>query len=88
MSICAKETQLWTNAWQENLNIIAVKEIGKKSEYVLMDDATIIEFAKTKHTYLKGLKAKYPDVKKVLDSQDLFKQEFAQRRKLRGRVVP
>jgi TRAP-type mannitol/chloroaromatic compound transport system substrate-binding protein len=88
VSICAKETQLWTNAWQENLNIFAVKEIGKKSEYVLMDDATIIEFAKTTHKYLDGLKAKYPDVKTVLDSQDLFKQEFAQWRKLRGRVVP
>ena len=88
VEICAKETQLWTNAWQENLNIKAVEEIGKKSEYVMMDNETIIEFAKTTKTYLDGLKEKYPDVKKVLDSQDLFKKEFAQWRKLRGRVVP
>ncbi len=88
VEICAKETQLWTNAWQENLNIKAVEEIGKKSEYILMDNETIIEFAKTTKKYLDGLKEKYPDVKKVLDSQELFKKDFAQWRKLRGRVTP
>jgi TRAP-type mannitol/chloroaromatic compound transport system substrate-binding protein len=88
VEICAKETQLWTNAWQENLNIKAIDEIGKKAEYIKMDDATIIEFAKTTKTYLDGLKAKYPDVKKVLDSQEQFKKEFAKWRELRGGVVP
>jgi TRAP-type mannitol/chloroaromatic compound transport system substrate-binding protein len=88
VEICAKETQLWSNAWQENLNIYAVNKIGEKSKYVLMDDATIIEFAKTTKKYLDSLKAKYPDVKKVLDSQDLFKKDFAQWRHLRGRVTP
>lgn len=88
VDICAKETQLWTNSWQENLNIAAIDEIGKKSEYVLMDDAAIIEFAKTSNQYLEELKAKHPDVKKVLDSQDDFKKAFARWRELRGRVVP
>lgn len=88
IDICAKETQIWTNSWQENLNIEAVKKIGEKSEYIMMDDATIIEFAKTTHKYLDGLKQKYPDVKTVLDSQDLFKKDFAQWRNLRGRVTP
>ncbi len=88
IEICAAETQLWTNSWQENLNIPALIEIGKKSEFIMMDDATIIEFAKTTHKYLEDLKAKHPDVKKVLDSQELFMKDFAQWRKLRGRVAP
>ncbi len=88
VEICAKETQLWTNAWQENLNIKAIEEIGKKSEYLMMDDATIIEFAKTSKEYLDKVKAEHPDVKKVLDSQELFKKEFAHWRELRGRVTP
>jgi len=84
----AKETQLWTNAWQENLNIEALKVIGAKSEFVKMDDVTIVEFAKTSFKYLDDLKAKDPDVKKVLDSQEKLKNEFAQWRDLRGRVAP
>ena len=84
----AKETQLWTNAWQENLNIEALKVIGAKSEFVKMDDVTIVEFAKTSFKYLDDLKAKDPDVKKVLDSQEKLKNEFAQWRELRGRVAP
>ncbi len=88
VEICAKETQLWTNAWQENLNITAVREIGKKSEYIMMDDETIIEFAKTTHAYLEELKKEHPDVQKVLDSQEDFKKEFKQWRDLRGRVTP
>jgi len=34
------------------------------------------------------VKAKYPDVKKVLGSQEQFKKDFAQWRDLRGRVAP
>jgi TRAP-type mannitol/chloroaromatic compound transport system substrate-binding protein len=85
---CAKETQLWANAWQENSNIEALKIIGAKSEFVKMEDAAIVEFAKTYFAYLDELKAKDPDVKKVLDSQELFKKEFAQWRDLRGRLAP
>lgn len=88
VEICAKETQLWANAWQENLNIKAIEEIGKKSEFILMDDETIIEFAKTTKKYLYDLMEKNADVKKVLGSQEEFKKEFAQWRELRGRVTP
>jgi len=88
VEICAKETQLWVNAWQENLNIQAIKIIGSKSEFVKMDDAAIIEFARTYFQYLEELKAKDPDVKKVLDSQESFKNDFAQWRDLRGRLTP
>lgn len=88
VEICAKETQLWTNAWQENLNIRAIKLIGEKVEYIKMDDATIIEFAKTSYKYLSDLMAKDPDVKKVIGSQREFKEAFAPWRDLRGNVVP
>ena len=84
----AKETQLWTNAWQENMNIEALKVMAKTTEFVKMDDAAIASFAKNSFDYLDELKAKDPDVKKVLDSQDLFKAEFAQWRDLRGRLAP
>jgi TRAP-type mannitol/chloroaromatic compound transport system substrate-binding protein len=88
VEIAAKETQLWAWAWQENLNIEALKIMSKSTEFVKMDDATIVEFAKTSFAYLDDLAAKNADVKKVLDSQELFKKEFAQWRELRGRLAP
>lgn len=84
----AKETQLWAWAWQENLNIEALKIMEKSTEFVKMDDAAIVEFAKVSFAYLDELAAKNPDVKKVLDSQEEFKREYAKWRDLRGRVAP
>jgi TRAP-type mannitol/chloroaromatic compound transport system substrate-binding protein len=88
VKICAKETQLWSWAWIENLNVKAIDEMSKKVEYVLMDDATISQFAKVTKAYLDALSAKNPDVKKALDSQEQFKKDFAKWREIRGRVVP
>ncbi len=84
----AKETQLWSNAWQENLNIEAIRLFKENVEFVRMDDETITSFAERTRDYLEGLKAKYPDVKKVLDSQDQFKNDFAEWREIRSGVVP
>ena len=84
----AKETQLWSNAWMENLNTQAIKLLKKKVEFVRMDDDAINTFAKRTHEYLEQLKAKYPDVKKALDSQDQFKADFAEWRDLRSGVAP
>jgi TRAP-type mannitol/chloroaromatic compound transport system substrate-binding protein len=88
VAICAKETQLWSTPWIENLNVEAIEKMGKKVQYVQMDDATIVEFAKTSKKYLDALAAKNPDVKKVLDSQEKFKKDFAQWRKIRGGCTP
>jgi len=88
VEICAKETQLWSWAWIENLNIQAIDLMAKKAEFVLMDDATIIEFAKVSKKFLDDLSAKNPDVKKVLDSQEQFKKDFVKWREMRGRVAP
>jgi len=88
IDIAAKETQLWSNAWQENLNAQAVKMFKEKVEFIRMDDDTLNSFAKASHEYIEGLKAKYPDVKKVMDSQDEFKKDFADWRMERSGVAP
>jgi len=84
----AKETQLWSNAWQENLNIEAIQLFKKNVEFIRMDDETITSFAERTRDYLEGLKAKNPDVKKVLDSQEQFKKDFAEWREIRSGIVP
>lgn len=88
VEICAKETQLWSYSWIENLNIKAIEEMGKKVEFVSMDDDTLNEFAKVTQAYLEEVKSKSPDTKKILDSMDLFKKDYAPWRKMRGGVAP
>ena len=73
---------------QENLNAEAVKLFKEKVEFVRMDKETINNFAKASHEYIESLKAKYPDVKKVMDSQDQFKADFADWRQERSGVAP
>ena len=88
VKIAAKETQLWSSAWIENLNAEAIEMFKENVEFVRMDKKAITEFAKASHKYLESLKAQYPDVKKVLDSQDEFKQDFAEWREQRGGIAP
>ena len=84
----AKETQLWSNAWIENLNIEAINKFRENVEFVTMDKETRIEFAKITKAHLEELKAKFPDVKKVLDSQEQLKKDFSTWREQRGGVAP
>jgi TRAP-type mannitol/chloroaromatic compound transport system substrate-binding protein len=88
VNIAAKETQLWSNAWIENLNIEAINKFKEKVEFVTMDKETRIEFAKMTKTHLDGLKQKFPDVKKVLDSQEQLKKDFSTWREQRSGVAP
>ncbi|GAB4171068.1 MAG: TRAP transporter substrate-binding protein [Geothermobacteraceae bacterium] len=88
VKIAAKETQLWANAWIENLNVQAINKFKEKIEFVKMDAATRSAFAKKTKEYLDSLKAKHPDVKKTLDSQEQFKKDFATWREQRSGVVP
>lgn len=88
VKICAKETQLWSYNWTTNLNIKAIKLFKKNVEFVKMDKDTIIAFKKTTQAHLDSLKAKYPDVKKVLDSQDALIDDFADWREIRSGVTP
>jgi TRAP-type mannitol/chloroaromatic compound transport system substrate-binding protein len=88
VKICAKETQLWSYNWINGLNAKAIKKFKEKIEFVTMDPETRISFRKTTKVYLDGLKAKFPDVKKVLDSQEAFTEEFADWRDARSGVTP
>jgi len=88
VEICARETDMWANAWMENLNTEAIKRIGEKVEFVNMDDETLVEFAKVAYKYLSELMAKDPDVNKVLGSQREFKKAYAPWREMRGRLAP
>lgn len=88
IDICAKETQLWSYNWINNLNAKAIRLFKEKVEFVKMDDETRIEFRKTTKKYLDEVKAKYPDVKKVLDSQEAFIKDYADWRNERGGVSP
>jgi TRAP-type mannitol/chloroaromatic compound transport system substrate-binding protein len=88
IDIAAKETQLWSTAWQEQLNIEAIAKFKENVEFVRMDDEAITAFAKRTKEYLEEVKAKFPDVKKTLDSQEQFKQDFAAWREIRSGLTP
>ena len=88
VKIAAKETQLWANAWIENLNIQAINKFKEKVEFVQMDKETRSAFAKKTKEYLEDLKAKHPDVKNTLNSQEEFKKDFSTWREQRSGVVP
>jgi TRAP-type mannitol/chloroaromatic compound transport system substrate-binding protein len=88
VQICAKETQLWSYNWIQNLDAEAINKFAKKVEIVQMDKATLLQFRKTTHDYVESMKAKYPEVKKIVDSQQQFTKDFANWRKARGGVAP
>jgi TRAP-type mannitol/chloroaromatic compound transport system substrate-binding protein len=89
VQICAMETHLWSYSWFQYHNIEALERLREAGvEFVKMDQATRIEFRKQTQKYLEQLKAKYPDVKKILNSQEQFLKDFAFWRELRGGVSP
>lgn len=88
VKICAKETQLWSTAWSEHLNAKAIKRLKKNVEFVKLDKNARIEFAQATKKYLEEVKKKHPDAKKALDSQEAFKELFAEWRDLRSGVEP
>jgi TRAP-type mannitol/chloroaromatic compound transport system substrate-binding protein len=86
---CAMETHLWSYTWFQYHNIEALellKEAGV--EFIKMDEKTRITFRKQTKQYIDGLKEKYPDVKKIRNSQEKFLEDFAFWRELRGGVSP
>ncbi len=60
-----------------NLNSQAINVFAKKAEIVQMDNDTLIQFRKTTHDDVEGLKAKYLDVKKIVESRKAFVKAFA-----------
>ena len=86
--LAAKETQLWSYGWINNLNADAIREYQQRLEIVSMDTETMIEFRKTTREYLEELKQQYPDVQKVLDSQEAFIEAYESWRTVRSGVTP
>ncbi len=88
VKLCAKETQLWSTAWSEHLNAKAIKRLKKNVEFVKLDRSARVEFAQATKKYLEEVKKKHPDAKKALESQEAFKELFAEWRDLRSGVEP
>jgi TRAP-type mannitol/chloroaromatic compound transport system substrate-binding protein len=89
VDISARETQLWSYNWINGLNAEAIRRFQQEGvEIVRMDTDALISFRKTTKNYLDELKKKFPDVKKVLDSQESFIEEYAAWREARGGVAP
>jgi len=88
VKIAAAETQAWAYNWVNSLNAEAINKFTESVEIVMMDKETLIEFRKVAKTYLDSVKEKYPDVKKVLDSQEAFLEEYAVWRRARSGATP
>jgi len=88
VKIAAAETQAWSYNWINALNAEAINKFKEKVEIVKMDKETLIEFRKVAKTYLDGVKEKHPDVKKALDSQEAFIEEYSVWREARSGATP
>ena len=88
VKIAAAETNAWSYSWINALNAEAINRFQEKVELVKMDKETLIEFRKTTKTYLDSVKAKHPDVKKALDSQEAFIEEYSVWREARSGATP
>ena len=88
LDTAAKETQLWSYSWINNLNAEAIRRFKEKSEIVMMDEKAIVDFAKTTQAYMEKVKARCPDCKRLLESQEALKKDFADWRSARAGVTP
>lgn len=88
VKLAAAETQAWSYNWINSLNAEAIKRFKENIEFVHMDTETLVEFRKVAKEYLDSVKAKYPDVKRALDSQEAFIEEYAVWREARSGATP
>ncbi len=88
VELATKETQFWSNTWQEYLNAQAIHRIGENAEYVKMDKEARAAFAKQSRDYLQRLGEEHPRTGEILESQEEFKEMFAKWRDLRSGVEP
>jgi TRAP-type mannitol/chloroaromatic compound transport system substrate-binding protein len=88
LDTAAKETQLWSYSWLNNLNAEAIRRFQENAEIVIMEEEAIIDFAKTTQAYLEKVKERCPDCKRLLESQEDLKKDFADWRSARAGVTP
>ncbi len=86
--MAAAETHSWAYDWINSLNADAIKKFKKKVKIIKLKPETLTAFRKTTKNYLDDLKTKHPDVKKVLDSQEMFFDDYAEWRDARSDVTP
>jgi TRAP-type mannitol/chloroaromatic compound transport system substrate-binding protein len=88
VKLSAKETQLWSYSWINNLNAEAIKRFKENVEIVKMDKETLIDFRKTTKKYIDSVKEEHPFVKKVMDSQEQLLEDYAPWRDARSGATP
>lgn len=87
VTVAAAETDSWFYTYSEFANMKAIHLLLKAGvTFVKMDKDTRNEFRKNTEAYLTELKAKYPDVKRILGSQEKFIKEYAAWKELRSGV--
>jgi TRAP-type mannitol/chloroaromatic compound transport system substrate-binding protein len=87
VEISAHETNDWFFTYTEYANIKAIKLLLEAGvTFVKMDDDTLNAFRKTTEAYLTELKGKYPDVAKILGSQEKFIKDYSYWKELRSGV--
>jgi TRAP-type mannitol/chloroaromatic compound transport system substrate-binding protein len=88
LDIAAKETQLWSYNWINASTprpSAASRKKWKSSRWTRKPSSNSARPPRSTST---SLKAKYPDVKKVMDSQEAFLADFADWRDARSGVTP
>lgn len=88
VKLAAKETQLWSYNWIQNLNAQAMNKLKDSVEIVQMDPETLVEFSKVAQEYVNEIKAKHPNAKKIIESQEDFRKDFEIWRAARENVTP
>ena len=88
LDTAANETQLWSYSGLNNLNAEAVRRFKENSEIVAMDAETAVDIAKTTQAYHEKVKERCPDCKRLLESQEELKKDFADWREARAGVTP
>ena len=88
VEICAHETDTWFYQYQEEASSKSIglfKEAGV--EFLKMDDASLNELRKMTDAYIDELKAKYPSVKKIRESQENFIKYHSEWKEIRSGVA-
>ncbi|MCB4204236.1 TRAP transporter substrate-binding protein DctP [Deferribacterales bacterium Es71-Z0220] len=87
LKVASYETQLWDIARSEAGNAEAIKKYKQEGvTFNKLDDNSLNELRKTTKKYLDGLRAKNPNLDKVLGSQDEFVKNYSEWKDLRSGV--
>jgi len=87
LEIAAYATQMWDMTTSERENGRHIEKYKEKGvQFNKASPESLVELRKITHEYLEQLKAKHPDLKKILESQESFIKEMADWKELRSGV--